>query len=89
MKWLREPARRTSSLSNAEDQARLAGTQGALTSDQSSASAGSVSASVTAILRGFDYQARWFWIEALRLFRADPVLQRVVIEGCERRPAGS
>lgn len=36
--------------------------------------------SVVALHQGFDYQARWFWNEALRLFRSDPVLERVAIE---------
>lgn len=35
---------------------------------------------VIALQQGFDYQARWFWNEALRLFRSEPVLERVAIE---------
>jgi hypothetical protein len=35
---------------------------------------------VMALHQGFDYQARWFWNEALRLLRSDPVLERVAIE---------
>jgi SMODS-associated and fused to various effectors sensor domain len=35
---------------------------------------------VIALHQGFDYQARWFWIEGLRLFRSEPVLERVAIE---------
>jgi len=36
--------------------------------------------SVVVLHQGFDYQARWFWIEGLRLFRSEPVLERVAIE---------
>lgn len=36
--------------------------------------------SVIALYQGFDYQARWFWIEGLRLLRSKPVLERVAIE---------
>jgi hypothetical protein len=39
-----------------------------------------VSKSVIPLHLGFDYQARWFWNEALRLFRSEPVLERVAIE---------
>ncbi len=35
---------------------------------------------VIPLLQGFDYQARWFWCEALRLLRSEPVLDRVAIE---------
>ena len=35
---------------------------------------------VAVLQQGFDYQARWFWCEALRLLRPQPVLQRVTIE---------
>src|SRR5437870_2219531 len=35
---------------------------------------------VIPILLGFDYQARWFWCEALRLLRSEPLLDRVAIE---------
>jgi hypothetical protein len=35
---------------------------------------------VIALHQGFDYQARWFWNEALRLLRSEPVLERVAIE---------
>jgi hypothetical protein len=36
--------------------------------------------SVIPILLGFDFQARWFWLEALRLLRRQPALQLVSIE---------
>lgn len=36
--------------------------------------------SVIPILLGFDYQARWFWIEAVRLLHKQPALERVSIE---------
>jgi len=39
-----------------------------------------VAKAVVALHKGFDYQARWFWIEALRLLRSEPVLERVIIE---------
>lgn len=36
--------------------------------------------SVIPILLGFDYQARWFWLEALRLLQRQSALARVSIE---------
>jgi len=40
---------------------------------------------VIALHHGFDYQARWFWNEALRLLRSEPVLERVAIEALAPR----
>ncbi len=39
--------------------------------------------SVIPILLGFDYQARWFWLEALRLLHRQSALARVSIEDRE------
>jgi hypothetical protein len=41
--------------------------------------------SVVVLHQAFDYQARWFWIEGLRLFRSKPVLERVAIEASAPR----
>lgn len=35
---------------------------------------------VRSIIQGLDYQARWFWLEAARLFRHEPVVRRVALE---------
>jgi hypothetical protein len=39
-----------------------------------------VTAALRSIVSGLDYQARWFWLEAIRLLLSPPALREVVLE---------